>query len=237
MVGRQFAFFRSWHFWVVLFIFTFSLSFDNTYNLYHLVDAVPETTYYLRKLASKVSRIGLYLIPIGIYYLLALRAKGSFYGLTTKGFDKGPYLVMMLIMTPWLVWASFQTGFLRAYPTYKLGAAETYWDINPLLTYIPHEILYALTFLALEVLMRGFLIFEMEKHLGERVVIPMVCVYCTLHFGKPFMECVSSIFGGFILGVIALRTRSVFGGVWIHVFIALGMNLLAFVQKTYFIRP
>ena len=76
----------------------------------------------------------------------------------------------------------------------------------------------------------------MEKYLGEKVVIPMEMVYCTLHFGKPMMETVSSIFGGFILGVIALRTRSVYGGVWVHIFIALGMDLLAFLQEEYLMK-
>ena len=165
-----------------------------------------------------------------------MKKRSSFFGFTTKGFDKSPYLIMMLIMTPLLIWASFDESFLRAYPTYQPGRAETFWEISHWVTFSGYEILYAITFMALEILFRGFLIFEMEKYLGDRVVIPMVCVYCTLHFGKPMMECISSIFGGFILGVIALRTRSVFGGIWVHVFIALGMDLLAFLQETYFMK-
>ena len=136
-------------------------------------------------------------------------------------------------MTPLLIWASFDASFLRAYPTYTVGIAERYLDVSPWVTFLSYEAFYALTFLALEILFRGFIIFEMEKYLGEKVVIPMVVVYCTLHFGKPMMECISSIFGGFILGVIALRTRSVYGGVWVHIFIALGMDILAFLQKEY----
>lgn len=220
-------------FWLVLFIFCFALSFDAFYHWYSLFDVDRELEYLSRKYVAKVTRASIYIIPIAIYYFLKKNKGESFFGLTMKGFDKSPYLIMMLIMTPLLIWASFDASFLRSYPTYNVGIAEAHLGVSPWFTFIPYEALYALTFLALEILFRGFIIFEMEKYLGEKVVIPMVVVYCTLHFGKPMMECISSIFGGFILGVIALRTRSVYGGVWVHIFIAVGMDLLAFLQKEY----
>jgi hypothetical protein len=41
-------------------------------------------------------------------------------------------------------------------------------------------------------------------------------------------ETIGSFFGGFILGTIALHTKSIWGGIIIHVGIALLMELLAF---------
>jgi membrane protease YdiL (CAAX protease family) len=233
---KDWSYWKKGGFWLVIFMFCFSLSFDAWYKWYSLIDVPRQLEYYNRKMTAKVTRALIYLIPIGIYYMLSRKKMESFYGLTTKGFDKSPYLIMMLIMTPLLIWASFNPDFLRSYPTYNVGTAEKYLEVSHWVTFLPYEALYALTFLALEVLFRGFLIFEMEKHLGEKVVIPMVMVYCTLHFGKPMMETISSIFGGFLLGVIALKTRSVYGGVWVHIFIALGMDILAFLQEEYFMK-
>jgi hypothetical protein len=54
-----------------------------------------------------------------------------------------------------------------------------------------------------------------------------------LHFGKPMGEAVSSIFGGFILGVIALYSRSILGGVIIHLGVAWLMEFTAWCQHIY----
>lgn len=231
---KDYSFYKKPGFWLVLLVFCFALAFDSYYKWYGFIEVDAEVRIYMIKMIAKVKRALIYLIPIFIYYQFVRKKRSTFFGLTTKGFDRSPYLIMMLIMTPLLIWASFNPDFLRTYPTYNPGVAEAHLGLATWMTFVPYEILYALTFMALEILFRGFLIYEMEKYLGERVVIPMVCVYCTLHFGKPMMECISSIFGGFILGVIALRTRSVYGGVWVHIFIALGMDILAFLQKEYF---
>lgn len=230
--GRGFGFFKKPGFWLVLLVFCGAQAGDSWFHWYNLTDE-PETRYYARKMFSKLVRFSFYVVPIGIYFLIRRKKMTSFHGLTLKGFDKKPYLIMMLIMTPLLIWASFDPSFLRAYPTFTPGSEAVHWGVPLWVTFGSYEFLYALTFLGLELLFRGFMIFEMEKYLGEKVVIPMVCVYCTLHFGKPMMECISSIFGGFLLGVIALKSRSVYGGVWVHIFIALGMDILAFLQEEY----
>ena len=51
-----------------------------------------------------------------------------------------------------------------------------------------------------------------------------------LHFGKPLGECISSVFGGYILGVIALYSRNIWGGVVLHMGVAALMELAAFSQ-------
>ena len=229
-------FFKKKGFWLVLFVFCFCLSFNSFYHWYNVLDLAPQLSYYAQKMVSKVVRCIVYLLPLYLYFLLIKKRKGGFFGLTTKGFKSSPYFIMMAIMIPLLLWASFNPDFLRSYPTSSVGMAERYLDVAPWMTFVPYEFLYALTFMALEVLFRGFLLFEMEKYLGPKVVLPMVCVYCTLHFGKPMMECISSIFGGFILGVIAIKTRSVYGGVWVHIFIAVAMDVLAFMQEEYWMK-
>lgn len=232
LFGKNFQFFKKPGFWLVLAVFALALSLDDYYHWYWIPDE-RELRLFGYKISQKLSRTSLYLLPIFIYWVVRHKGQGSFFGLTRKGFDASPYLLMMVIMIPLLVWASFQPSFLEAYPTYTPGKAAHFLNVPVWSTFAFYEVLYGFTFLALEVLIRGFLLFEMEKFLGEKVVIPMVCVYCTVHFGKPMMECISSIFGGFLLGVIAIKSRSVYGGVWVHVFIALGMDVMAFLQEEY----
>jgi hypothetical protein len=44
----------------------------------------------------------------------------------------------------------------------------------------------------------------------------MAALYCAIHFGKPLAECISSFFGGILLGVISYHSRSVAGGLVLH---------------------
>jgi len=93
------------------------------------------------------------------------------------------------------------------------------------------ELLYGADFLNVELLFRGFFVVGMAQILGKHAVMPMVIIYCFLHFGKPAGEAISSIFGGYILGIIALNTRSVWGGIIIHVGVAWMMEAAAYVTK------
>jgi hypothetical protein len=68
--------------------------------------------------------------------------------------------------------------------------------------------------------------------LGRGAVLSMAVLYCTLHFGKPMGEAISSIFGGYILGVVAYETKSIWGGVIVHIGIAWMMEIIAFLQKS-----
>jgi hypothetical protein len=65
-----------------------------------------------------------------------------------------------------------------------------------------------------------------DKH-RARAVLPMALFYCTVHFGKPMAECVSSLFGGLLLGIIALESRSIYVGVLLHLCLAWGLEIAA----------
>ncbi|HKK39955.1 MAG TPA: CPBP family intramembrane glutamic endopeptidase, partial [Cryomorphaceae bacterium] len=94
-----------------------------------------------------------------------------------------------------------------------------------------YEFFYGLDFISTELIFRGFLILGMHKYLGPYVVYPMVVSYCVLHFGKPLTEAISSIFGGYILGIIALYHRNIWGGVIIHVGVAWGMEIIGYLHR------
>ncbi len=77
-----------------------------------------------------------------------------------------------------------------------------------------------LIFFTIELFFRGFIILAFIKYGGKNVILPMAVFYCTIHFGKPVAECISSYFGGLILGAIVYNTKSIWGGLIIHLGIA-----------------
>jgi len=90
-----------------------------------------------------------------------------------------------------------------------------------------YEGLYAFDFVWVEFLFRGILVIGLFSVLGKDAVIPMVSMYCFLHFGKPLGEAISSVFGGYFLGLLAIYSRSIVGGCFLHIGVALSMDIFA----------
>jgi hypothetical protein len=171
-------------------------------------------------------------LPILIFYYYVDKKENHVYGLNAKHFDTRPYFAMLLLMLPLLISASFSTSFLRQYPMYKSTHAHEFLGVSEWVTVGAYEFVYGLDFVTVEYLFRGFLVIGMMSALGRGAVLSMAVIYCFLHFGKPMGEAISSIFGGYILGVVAYETRSVWGGIIVHIGIAWLMELIAFVQKS-----
>ena len=89
------------------------------------------------------------------------------------------------------------------------------------------EALYGLDFFNTELFFRGLLVFVFVRFLGPNAIYAIAVTYCVCHFGKPLAEAISSFFGGYILGVIALYSRNIWGGVLVHAGIALLMDFSA----------
>jgi membrane protease YdiL (CAAX protease family) len=88
-----------------------------------------------------------------------------------------------------------------------------------------YELSYGSDFFTIELFFRGFLILGFLKYAGKDAILPMACFYCAIHFGKPMAECISSYFGGIILGIVVYNTRSIAGGLLVHLGIAWLMEL------------
>ncbi|MBI5857416.1 MAG: abortive infection protein [Sphingobacteriales bacterium] len=147
-----------------------------------------------------------------------------FYGIRTKGINWKPYLLMLLIMLPLVAAASTQPDFLEMYPKLKLITGQNDHGITWY-----HKLLFELSygsdFITIELFFRGFLILAFIKWAGKDAILPMACFYCSIHFGKPLGECISSYFGGMILGIVVYNTRSIFGGLIVHLGIAWMMEV------------
>jgi len=61
---------------------------------------------------------------------------------------------------------------------------------------------------AWEFLFRGYMLFGLERSIRKSSIFVQTIPFVLLHLGKPFLETLSCIPGGFILGYIAYRTRS-----------------------------
>ena len=66
----------------------------------------------------------------------------------------------------------------------------------------------ALYMFAWEFLFRGYMLFGLEKSIGKGAIFVQAIPFVLLHLGKPFLETLFCIPGGFILGYVAYRTRS-----------------------------
>jgi hypothetical protein len=154
-----------------------------------------------------------------------------FYGWSMKNFTARPYLLMLLIMIPLIAVASTQPDFLATYP--KLKDISFFAKVNNSGLYkLLYELSYGSDFITIELFFRGFLVLAFVKWFGKDAILPMACFYCTIHFGKPLGECISSFFGGLILGIITYHTRTIFGGLMVHLGIAWMMELGGYLGTT-----
>lgn len=188
--------------------------------------------YCLSNLHSVVTLV----LPLLLYYWFIDRYPSYFYGLKPKRDGLLVYATLLAMMVPVVAFASFQPSFLDFYPTYKDTMANEYLGVPEWVTALVYELAYGWDFLPTELMFRGFLLIGLARLVqkGDQtpgVVLPMVVAYASIHFGKPLGETVSSVFGGYLLGVLALYTRSIWGGLLIHLSIAWLMDGAAFLQQ------
>jgi membrane protease YdiL (CAAX protease family) len=67
---------------------------------------------------------------------------------------------------------------------------------------------HALYMFAWEFLFRGYMLFGLERSIGKSAIFVQTIPFVLLHLGKPFLETLFCIPGGFILGYVSYRTRS-----------------------------
>lgn len=131
------------------------------------------------------------------------------------------YGAMLLFMVPIVFYVSTRTDFLKIYPFYR-GA-----PLAPLGAILVWEAAYGIQFIALEFFFRGFLVLGLERYIGRYAVWVAVVPYCMIHYHKPPLEAFIAIVAGVVLGEVARRTRSIMGGVLMHLCVALSMDALA----------
>lgn len=137
------------------------------------------------------------------------------------------YGLLFLPVAAGVAWAATRPDFLATYPMLR-PEQLTHWSWSVLALY---WLLYGLQFLCLEAFFRGFLLFSLERQIGAAAIGVMVVPYCMIHFHKPLPEVFGAIIAGLVLGWLALATRSLLGGVLLHVGVALSMDIAALLQS------
>ena len=183
---------------------------------------------FTKQVLRNIDSFFIIILPLYIFYKTYHKDQEIFYGITLKNTTIKPYVILLAILAPFIFLISFAPNFIKYYPVYNgHGFVGTQSVVMALL----FELVYGLDFISVELLFRGFMVIGIAKFIGKKAVLPMVVTYAFLHFGKPPGETISSIFGGFILGVIALYSKNIWGGIFIHVGVAWFMELFAYFQK------
>lgn len=222
-------------FWIKSSLFLLILSIDgsffhHTHYIFSRAYLNYDEQYFLFKVITNVYPTFVFFIPLIVLKYIYDRNEKGLYGLSIEGFDYKVYFVFFLIMVPLIFWASFQPDFLEAYPSFKPWKANEVFGLSRAQMSGIFEVFYLFDFITVELLFRGALVIGLSSIMGKHTILPMVVTYAFLHFGKPMGETIGSIFGGYILGVIALYSRSILGGCAIHMGVALLMEVMALIQ-------
>lgn len=224
---------KQWSYWrkpgfvfLLLFavvIFSLRETVDWHYDIIAALSA-PEQTHFNQSTFKYVFRASYLVLPIVFWWYVNDKRNMPLYGFDANKNSIKLYGMMLLCMIPLIAFASTQTDFLNYYPRVKRIATPDLarWK------YLLFELCYGIDFIAIELFFRGLLILGVARYVGIHGVLPMACFYMAIHFGKPMGEALSSFLGGTILGVLAYHSKSIYGGVVVHLGIAWLMELGGF---------
>jgi membrane protease YdiL (CAAX protease family) len=147
-----------------------------------------------------------FLVPM-LFILVVFRESPGNYGFTLGDWRAGLWITLggIVVMTPiiWLVGS--QSASMQAY--YLEMVAGLPWN----------------TFLALigwEFMLRGWILFGYARKFGPDALWLQAVPFAFGHIGKPAIETLTTVLGGFVFGWIAYRTRSFLYPFLIHWYIS-----------------
>ncbi len=168
--------------------------------------------------------VGYIVIPV-LVIRFALRERPGSYGFAMgKTLAYGKYYIALATpIVGFAFLASFRDDFTGHYPFYAM-AGRSVFDL------LAWELLYVTQFLALEFFFRGFILHALKPGFGASAIFVMCVPYLMIHFPKPWLEALGAFPFGLLLGVLALRSRSIWGGVAVHASVAVSMDIFALIQ-------
>lgn len=143
------------------------------------------------------------------------------------GDRKKSYLKWLLIIIPLVIFALCFSDFQKVYPRIKPWNMQSVFGMSKFGAWLVSELAYALDFVFVEWFFRGILVIVAGKFWGRKVIIASAILYAFLHFGKPALETLSSLLGGYLLGHIAFETKSIRWCIVFHLGMALFMEFSA----------
>ena len=162
-----------------------------------------------------------FILPTIIIAFL-LKEKISNYGLkignSNFGLKISFVVVVFMLIVVWFV--SSSSSFYLTYP--YLSEAKENWTV-----FFIFEFLLFLYIFSWEFIWRGFMLFGLEPKFGYYSIFIQMIPFVILHNGKPVLETFSAIIGGILLGVLAIKTRSILYGVLIHYSLIFSMDFIS----------
>lgn len=158
-------------------------------------------------LSTKVlDRTLLYFVVPLFVIMIVFRQKPAEFGFSLGDWRLGMLLTLagVLLIAP-ILWLVGRGGAMQDY--YRGEAAGLPW--NTLLDLFGWEFLF-----------RGWLLFGYGRRFGPEAIWLQAVPFALAHIGKPELETLSTIFGGFAFGWVAWRTRSFVYPLLIHWFVA-----------------
>ena len=155
-----------------------------------------------------------------LFSLLVLRENPLDFGLRRGDVRAwvGYVVVLALVMGAVNLVVSRRAEFAAYYPLWP-AARESH---GPILLHAASMLAYMFGW---EYFFRGFLLFGLAKRYGSFAVVIQMVPFVLTHRGKPELEMLGAIVGGLVLGVLALRTRSMWPCFLIHAFVAVWMDV------------
>lgn len=236
--GKKKEWLSSKSYWFKFFIGFGLLALDRSFYGFDFLSELlhPREFPFIIRCVNWASSLILVVIPMLVLYpFLEKDETRNWYGLSWKKFDARPYLILLAISAVFLGLGSFLADISAFYPRYAGSGASLYLSNDPSVSewwlVTLYELSYGSNFISVELIFRGFLIFAFTRTLGGYAVLPMVVTYAFLHFGKPMGETISSVFGGYVLGIISYNSRNIWGGIFIHLGVAWLMELFGWLQR------
>ena len=154
-----------------------------------------------------------FIVPMLIILLVFHQSPRDF-GFTFGDWKAGILLTLggIILITPILWWVSRGNAAMQEY--YKSSVNGLPWST-------------LLDLFSWEFLFRGWLLFGLARKFGPEAIWLQAVPFALAHVGKPELETLSTIFGGFAFGWVAWRTKSFFYPLFIHWFVSTFVIIVA----------
>lgn len=196
-------------------------------NFKPLLERARESTYW--GLSShaywSITRL-LAWVVLPMLVLLAFRRNPLDFGLRwgKSGAHWPLYVLSAAVVIPLVFIVAKRPDFGNYYPFYK-QAGRSYAD------FFFWQLFYAGQFFAVEFIFRGFMVEAGRKAYGSQAIFVMVIPYVMIHYGKPIPETIGAIIAGVVLGTLAMRTRSIWPGLFVHLLVAITMDFASLSEQ------
>ena len=232
--GADKAFLQDYRFWILGALFVFIATIPKLHIL-KLVDArahgwnlhemvfVSRSHFFVHQMVVSLAGLALVRSLFGKWVAMEFGFRADWQALR-------PYFLVLLLVAPLVIAASFFPDFQKAYPQYKPWQHEHVFGLSVVQRAAIFEACYSTGFVAVEAIFRGALAMTMIKVMGTRAVLTMASFYCVFHFGKPAGEAIGAFFGGYALGVLAIHSKSILGGLIVHLGVAMLMESMGYLH-------